>query len=122
MSYESYEQIRPCVDDGVARTIEVRSDLFVDVDHAGRVLGVERIGDEVRAADLEDVIRVLVYRDEASDAAGYARAVAVLRDDERYRTWWTALPEADPAYGYWQGPVRRHLADYLEAIEGEEAS
>lgn len=60
------------------------------------------------------------------EADGYARAVAVLRDDNRYHHWWTRLPEQDPAYGYWQGPARRHLADYLETIErwkeGEEPS
>lgn len=49
-------------------------------------------------------------------AAGFAQAVAMLRDDQRYANWWTALPQQDPAYGYWQAPARRHLADYLETI------
>lgn len=45
----------------VAGTIEVRTDLLFDVDDAGRVLGIERIGDDVRPRDLEDVIRALRY-------------------------------------------------------------
>lgn len=56
-----YEQIRPCAGGEVARTVEVRPDLFVDVDEHGWVLGIERVGDCVRARDLEDVIRALVY-------------------------------------------------------------
>lgn len=44
----------------VARTVEIRPDLQVDVDHAGRVLGVERIGGMVRTGDLEDVLRECV--------------------------------------------------------------
>lgn len=48
----------------VASTVEVRSDLFVDLDDDGRVLGVERIADDVRFRDLEDVISVLAYPDD----------------------------------------------------------
>lgn len=54
--YASYEEIQPGT---VARTVTVRSDLLVDVDGAGRVLGIERIGDEVRQLDVKDVVRVL---------------------------------------------------------------
>ena len=50
-------------------------------------------------------------------AAGFAEAVAMLRDENRYTDWWTALKPDDPSYGYWQGPGRRHLADYLETIK-----
>lgn len=63
MTRVEYEQIRPCADGEVARTIEVRPDLLLDVDEHGWVLGIERVGDDVRARDLEDVIRELVYRD-----------------------------------------------------------
>lgn len=59
--YASYEELAAGT---VACTVMVRTDLLVDVDSAGRVLGIERIGDEVRALDLEDVIRVLVWRRE----------------------------------------------------------
>lgn len=58
---------------------------------------------------------------EKAHAAGFARAVAMLRDDQRYANWWTALPQQDPAYGYWQAPARRHLADYLETVGPGEA-
>ncbi len=48
----------------VARTISVRSDLLVDVDADGQVVGVERLGnDDVTALDLQDVIRELRYPD-----------------------------------------------------------
>ncbi|WBB73258.1 hypothetical protein O7602_26830 [Micromonospora sp. WMMD1128] len=42
--------------------------------------------------------------------AGYDQAVKVLRDDDRYRAWWSSTG-VQP-----DGPVRRHLADYLEAV------
>lgn len=50
-------------------------------------------------------------------AEGFAEAVAMLRDDDRYADWWTKLPQQDPAYGYWERPARRHLADYLETVK-----
>jgi hypothetical protein len=43
-------------------------------------------------------------------AAGYAEAVRRLRDDERYRDWWTSTGVVP------DGPVRGHLADYLETV------
>lgn len=55
-------------------------------------------------------------RDQAG-AAGFAEAVAMLRDDSRYQDWWTSLPKDHPAYGYWQNPARKHMADYLETIK-----
>ncbi len=58
MTRVKYEQLR---DGDVASTVEVRTDLLFDVDDQGHVLGVERIGDDVRATDLADVIRALVY-------------------------------------------------------------
>lgn len=42
--------------------------------------------------------------------AGYAEAVAYLRDDERYLNWWSSsdcVPD---------GTARQHLADYLETV------
>lgn len=51
----------------------------------------------------------------AAEQRGYARAVEILRDDQRYRDWWSTLPPGSPDI-YWHGPGRRHLADYLETI------
>jgi hypothetical protein len=48
--------------------------------------------------------------------AGYAEAVARLRDDERYRSWWSAAPERSFGTAYWAPDGRRHLADYLETV------
>ncbi|WBB94223.1 hypothetical protein [Verrucosispora sp. WMMC514] len=42
--------------------------------------------------------------------AGYALAVGRLRDDDRYRDWWSASGVKP------DGPMRRHLADYLESV------
>lgn len=53
-----YEHIQ---DGTVFRTVAVRSDLRIDVDADGYVLGVERVGDDVRQGDLEDVLRCCVY-------------------------------------------------------------
>lgn len=55
----------------------------------------------------------------AARREGYTRAVAVLLDDDRYRSWWSSLPEDDPAYGYWKLKARRHLADYLETVQDQ---
>jgi uncharacterized protein YuzE len=49
-----YERIRDF--DSVAYTVTIRTDLLVDVDADGRILGIERIGDDVRARDLIDVL------------------------------------------------------------------
>ncbi|MET7395600.1 hypothetical protein ABZS66_19130 [Dactylosporangium sp. NPDC005572] len=43
---------------------------------------------------------------------GFAVAVAALRDDERYTTWWSSTPESVRP----TEPIRRHLADYLEVV------
>jgi hypothetical protein len=48
--------------------------------------------------------------------AGYAEAVARLRDDERYRNWWTAHPDRQFGTAYWAPDGRQHLADYLETV------
>ncbi|MFY1669513.1 hypothetical protein ACN27G_06095 [Plantactinospora sp. WMMB334] len=48
-------------------------------------------------------------------ARGYADAVAVLRDDERYERWWTAR-EYPPDAQYWRAGARGHLADYLRIV------
>lgn len=54
-----------------------------------------------------------------AEARGYARAVAVLRDDNRYRNWWTADGgwQHEPTGRYWSPAARGHLADYVEAVE-----
>lgn len=55
---------------------------------------------------------------ERARSAGYALAVERLRDDERYRTWWTAKDQADPdGVAYWKSWPRQQLADYLETID-----
>ncbi len=53
---------------------------------------------------------------QAAFARGFAAAVAMLRDDDRYRRWWTSLKPGDASYGYWEAPARRHLAEYLETV------
>jgi len=45
-----------------------------------------------------------------AEQRGYARAIANLRDDDRYRDWWSSS-NCQPT-----GPVRKHLADYLETV------
>jgi hypothetical protein len=45
----------------------------------------------------------------------YADAVAVLRDDDRYRHWWSQLPADHPESRYWEFG-RHQLADYLEVV------
>lgn len=45
---------------------------------------------------------------------GAKEAIEALRDDERYRHWWTLMQPDHPEYGYWQ-IGRLHLADYLAA-------
>lgn len=49
----------PILAGSVARTVELHSDLRIDVDVEGYVLGVERDGDDVRMLDLEEVVREL---------------------------------------------------------------
>jgi hypothetical protein len=60
------------------------------------------------------------YRAGREDAAraGYAEAVARLRDDDRYRNWWSAdgAWQHKPTGRYWDAPARKHLADYLETV------
>jgi hypothetical protein len=48
--------------------------------------------------------------------AGYAEAVAHLREDDRYRNWWTAHPDQQFGTAYWAPDGRQHLADYLETV------
>jgi hypothetical protein len=50
--------------------------------------------------------------------AGYAQAVAQLRDDDRYSNWWSAdgAWQHKPTGRYWDGVARGHLAEYLETI------
>lgn len=51
---------------------------------------------------------------ESARRAGYAEAVAYLRDHDRYRHWWHR-PSAD-GENYWSERARAHLADYLETV------
>lgn len=46
------------------------------------------------------------------EARGYARAVATLRDDDGFRAWQDAHPDA----AYASRAVRKTLADYLQAV------
>jgi hypothetical protein len=47
---------------------------------------------------------------ESAHRAGYAEAVARLRDDARYLAWWSSS-DCKP-----DGIARQHLADYLETV------
>lgn len=61
----------------------------------------------------EQTERAVAAAEDRGRAEGYQQAIAALRDDERYRNWWTSsgsIPD---------GPIRRHLADYLEVIAKE---
>lgn len=44
----------------------------------------------------------------SAEQRGYQRAVDILRDDERYRDWWSTLPPGSPDI-YWHGPGRRSV-------------
>lgn len=59
-----YEYVREF--ERVAGTVAIRTDLLVDVDADGYVLGVERIGDEVRLRDLLDVLAAARIEEETS--------------------------------------------------------
>lgn len=78
-------------------------------DAVQEALGTEEAGDVLGA--------IQRLRAAAADAErrGYAQAVATLRDDERYRHWWTAQPSDHPC-PYWGVTARGHLADYLEVV------
>lgn len=58
------------------------------------------------------------YGWQAGWQAGYAAAVDRLRDDDRYRNWWTAdgAWQHKPTGRYWDAPSRSHLAEYLETV------
>lgn len=82
-------------------------------------VGVVAAGDagyaagRAQADDLAEMsVRANVEQVEAirHHAQGYADAVAHLRDDARYLDWWLSSG-VQP-----DGPVRQHLADYLEAV------
>jgi hypothetical protein len=80
----------------------------------------------------EDTYRICELRDVDAPAAavtdreahaqafrdGYARAIAILRDDARYDNWWSAREPEDPRNAYWERYGRTQLADYLEMVEG----
>ncbi len=54
-------------------------------------------------------------REGGTYADGWRAAVAALRDDDRYRRWWTAR-DYPPHDRYWESVPRNHLADYLHTI------
>lgn len=54
-------------------------------------------------------------REGGTYADGWRAAVAALRDDERYRHWWTAR-DYPPHDRYWESVPRNHLADYLRTV------
>lgn len=64
---------------------------------------------------------MFVLEHAATDAAGYRRAIDRLRDDERYRNWWSQLPADHPEARYWE-LSRTQLADYLEAVAQDASS
>lgn len=72
----------------------------------------------MRARTSEERAMAIVARSKeiAAEERGFARTVQMLRDDDRYRAWWTSLKPGDRSYGYWEAPARRHLADYLETV------
>jgi hypothetical protein len=76
------------------------------------VLPVSEIDDDAEqdGAAAAEVVWDLAWR------AGYAEAVARLRDDARYRNWWTAHPDQQFGTAYWAPDGRQHLADYLETV------
>jgi hypothetical protein len=81
--------------------------------------GLYEIAKAFEATELDvRKLREAAYRAGREDAAraGYAEAVARLRDDERYRNWWTAAPERSFGTAYWAPEGRQHLADYLETV------
>lgn len=59
---------------------------------------------------LKDVERLK----ESGRRAGYAEAVARLRDNDRYRHWW--YRSSADGEQYWSERARAHLADYLETV------
>ncbi len=94
------------------RLIAERDRLAADLDKA-RAAVVQR---DERIAGLVSEGRAANEPQSDRHAEGYAAAVAVLRDPDRYRNWWTAGhgPIAGPPY--WSADGRRHLADYLETV------
>jgi hypothetical protein len=70
-------------------------------------------GQRLEVAQARAVIRCV--RD-AAHRAGYAEAVAHLREDDRYRNWWTAHPDQQFGTAYWAPDGRQHLAAYLETV------
>jgi hypothetical protein len=73
--------------------------------------------DHERPGFIEE-IRAVERRAGREDAAraGYAEAVARLRDDDRYRNWWSAHPDQQFGTAYWAPDGRQHLAAYLETV------
>jgi hypothetical protein len=83
----------------------------------------EHLTDHERELSILDATNYLKALDDAgyellpaTFRAGYAEAVARLRDDDRYRNWWTAHPEQQFGTAYWAPDGRQHLAAYLETV------
>jgi hypothetical protein len=95
------------------RNVEVLAD---EVVHA-------HVGVDLTGLPAEQALRLGAVTGEAilaAEARGYARAVAALRDDERFRRWWAAEIEVNEEVALWCGPPNRgHLARYLEVIATE---
>lgn len=49
----------------------------------------------------------------------WREAIEALRDDERYRNWWSRLGPEDPEHRYWDFG-RKQLADFLESLAPKE--
>jgi hypothetical protein len=102
--------------------VEVRGERYL-IGDCNDVLGIGAFGAEFTRDDIERwrrVDREVAYRAGWEDAtrAGYAEAVARLRDDGRYRNWWSAdgAWQHQPTGRYWDAPARKYLADYLETV------
>lgn len=114
-------------DGEMAATWNIRSDLTIDVDADGQVLAVERTGDDVRQADLEDVIRELVWTEPPSEQQSFGEGASMQRLEIVWRPslFGTPPPLTDEAH-YWEFHVRscddeRYLSAVGYAIDGEAA-
>lgn len=122
---------QPTYDDGYIRGLEVAVEWAATLAEADQTGWDERGKyDQLTAARLLNGLQAMLlsargrlqrpepYRPPPStqiprDPDGYARAVARLRDDDAYRSWWTARGYP-PGERYWETAPRNHLADYLE--------
>lgn len=127
MTTPTFEQPMPVPNDRPSIQSMVRADI-----DAREQVGIQRYGTALQAHNGRDALRdayeeamdLTIYLRQvieergplAAEARGYARAIAVLRDDARFERWWSTLPADDPANAYWERRGRNQLADYLEEI------